>query len=574
MSAHDAVAGSKWPIRSYADPAAIISKVVLLILFIGLTNWEVTNRILEFWYLSNYKTLAIFVGIWAISLVALAIVAFLPSFWMRLLWAIPIAASTFMGVLALEVTRVHLTFYDVVLYWAERAHAGNAMEFYADWIVIAGLKTAIGVIAILLPVTFRLYGAPVLMAVPITPFLVIVALLLVQGGRGTRALPEQFTSLAMTGTVIVTDSFGEETERAGVTMKPAGPGLAKHVFLIVEESLRGDFVDLNEPRGTTPFLASEQDRIANFGYAVAGNNCSLFSNLILRYGAAPADVAGSVRKNPPVWRYAKAAGYKTIYLDAQRDSGELQNAMTMLEREDIDHFEQFSDLPFIERDLAVAKRLRALAEAPEPSFVYVNKRGTHFPFSRAYPESIARFHPVNDGNVIGDDREALVNAYKNSVLWSVDHFFKELLADDLKDVAVIYTSDHGQNLLDHDVVMTHCNPSAPHALEGLVPLFVITGDQSLQSRFEEAARVNRHRLSHFQIFPTVLQLTGFDPAEVRERFPAGMLEPIEDNEVVRAFTFGSVVSPLGVNVRWKTMPDDLTTLVPAPQTPSPSLLTN
>jgi hypothetical protein len=111
-----------------------------------------------------------------------------------------------------------------------------------------------------------------------------------------------------------------------------------------------------------------------------------------------------------------------------------------------------------------------------------------------------------------------------------------------------------------------------------VPLFVIAGksslpsDLKLQSRFEEAARVNRHRLSHFQIFPTVLQLAGFDPAEVRERFPASMLEPIEDDEMVRAFTFGSVVSPLGVNVRWKEMPDDLTTLVPPPQTPS--LLTN
>jgi glucan phosphoethanolaminetransferase (alkaline phosphatase superfamily) len=246
--------------------------------------------------------------------------------------------------------------------------------------------------------------------------------------------------------------------------------------------------------------------------------------------------------------------------------------MTMLEREDIDLFEQFDDVAPLQRDLAVARRLKELARGPEPSFVYVNKRGNHFPFSRNYPADVARFHPVNEGDAIGDDREALVNAYKNSVLWTVDRFFQELLADDLKDAAVIYTSDHGQNLLDHDVVMTHCNPSAPHPLEGLVPLLAIAGDQPLHGRFEEAARLNRHRSSHFQIFPTLLQLLGFDPEEVRDKFAASLFEPIEDDEMARAFTFGSVVSPLGVDVRWKAMPDDLTTLMPASRTPS--LLTN
>ena len=42
------------------------------------------------------------------------------------------------------------------------------------------------------------------------------------------------------------------------------------------------------------------------------------------------------------------------------------------------------------------------------------------------------------------DKELLVNSYKNTIHWSVDHFFKTLTEGvDLTNVIIIYTSDHG-----------------------------------------------------------------------------------------------------------------------------------
>jgi hypothetical protein len=362
-------------------------KALLFAIFLIISNQGVAARLIEFWDRGYGLGLVVFTGVWVISLAALIIAAFLPAFWMRLLWSIPIAVSTFAGVLAFDLTKAHLTFYDVALYWAERAHIGGAVEFYLTWVVMAGAKTLLGIAAILLPPVIRLPAPRALAFAPLAPIAVILAMIQIEGGRGTKAFPEQFDGVAMMSALAISDPFGETTRRLPVHLVPRGPGATRHVFLIVDESMRGDFLDLNAPRGVTPYLLSQRDRLANFGYAVSGNNCSLFSNLILRYGGVRERLAESVRTNPSIWSFAKAAGYRTVYLDAQMSGGKLQDGMTVVERELIDNFEQADHLPGAERDFFVAQRLLEIARAPEPHFVYVNKWGGHFPLPTTTPVS-------------------------------------------------------------------------------------------------------------------------------------------------------------------------------------------
>ena len=113
-------------------------KLALLVVFLVISNQGVAERFASFWERGHVLGLVVFSGVWVISLAAVAIAAFLPAFWMRLLWSIPIALSTFAGVLSLEVTKTHLTFFNVALYWAERAHMGDATEFYATWVFDRG----------------------------------------------------------------------------------------------------------------------------------------------------------------------------------------------------------------------------------------------------------------------------------------------------------------------------------------------------------------------------------------------------------------------------------------------------
>jgi len=536
-------------------------KIVLLAIFLLISNQGVADRFVDFWQRDHVLGLFVFTGVWVIALAAVTIAAFLPALWMRLLWSVPIALSTFAGVLSLEVTRTHLTFFDVALYWAERGHLGDATEFYFTWVVIAGAKTLLGIAAILLPPIVRLPAPRALLFAPMAPIAVIVAMILIEAGRGTKAFPEQFSGVAMMSALAISDPFGENASRLPVHLVPGGAGAARHIFLIVDESVRGDFLDLNERRGVTPYLRSQRQRVANFGYAVSGNNCSLFSNLILRYGGVRARLAESVHTFPSIWGYAKAAGYRTAYIDAQKSGGRLQNGMTVVERNQIDSFEQPDHLPHAERDFFVAERLREIALEPEPHFVYVNKYGAHFPFTRNYPRTAAVFVPdMEERESVGADRERLVNSYRNTIRYNVDGFFRRLLQGGLGDVAIIYTSDHGLSLLDHDNVLTHCNSSAPHELEGLVPLLAVSGAPDLQQQLVEGALVNRNRASHFQIFPTLLELLGFDRAEVQATYGPGLLEPLAEAD--RAFSFGPVTGGAELEVRWKSLPADLRELVP------------
>ncbi|MGH6902954.1 MAG: sulfatase-like hydrolase/transferase [Geminicoccaceae bacterium] len=535
-------------------------KLALLVVFLMISNQGVAERFASFWGRGHVLGLVVFGGVWVISLAAVAIAALLPAFWMRLLWSVPIALSTFAGVLSHEVTKTHLTFFNVALYWAERSHLGGATEFYATWVFVAGAKTVVGVAAILLPALVRLPAPRALAFAPLAPIAVIVAMIHVGDGRGTKALPVQFSGVAMISALAISDPFGESTGRLPVQLVPRHAGAARHVFLIVDESVRGDFLDLNRRREVTPYLLSQRQRIANFGYAVSGNNCSLFSNLILRYGGVRERLAESIRSQPSIWSFAKAAGYRTVYIDAQKSGERLQNGMTVPERNQIDAFEQPDHLPHAERDFFVARRLREIAAAPEPHFVYVNKWGAHFPFAGNYPRASAIFVPdMEEGESIGADRERLVNSYKNSVRYNVDGFFRVLLQGDFRGAAIVYTSDHGLSLLDHDNVLTHCNSSNPHNFEALVPLLALSGDPELQGRFLEAALVNRDRASHFQIFPTLLELLGFDRAEVQATYGAGLLEALVEED--RAFSFGPVAGGSGLTVRWQSMPSDLRALV-------------
>src|SRR5262249_2416379 len=82
--------------------------------------------------------------------------------------------------------------------------------------------------------------------------------------------------------------------------------------------------------------------------------------------------------------------------------------------------------------------------------------------------------------------------------------------------------------------------------EGLVPLFLISDDPDLKSRFVEAAAVNRDRANHFAIFPTVLEIMGYPLGFVRETFGEDLLSKINSRP---AFTSGDVFG-LFTEVNW------------------------
>src|SRR5882724_10015308 len=108
-------------------------------------------------------------------------------------------------------------------------------------------------------------------------------------------------------------------------------------------------------------------------------NCSQYSNVILRLGGARNDLIHTMRTNPFIWQYARKAGFRTIYVDAQapedKNTGRLQNYMTVEEVKWIDEFVVIQNTSSPTLDFKALEMVGEKLKGDTPYFIYVNKNG-------------------------------------------------------------------------------------------------------------------------------------------------------------------------------------------------------
>jgi glucan phosphoethanolaminetransferase (alkaline phosphatase superfamily) len=269
----------------------------------------------------------------------------------------------------------------------------------------------------------------------------------------------------------------------------------------------------------------------NYGLAAASSNCSDYSNLILRTGLrkeAIPDLAQMSLKLPSIWQFTQRAGYNNIYLDAQslEEWANYQNFMNEHEAGSIDKILRLRQKTAFESDRVAREKLIDLLKQPGKTFIMLNKYGIHFPYFRSYPKEYTIFNPALEPGEPMNDREKSLNSYMNGVRWSVDDWFKDLLSEsgDFRNYVFIYTSDHGQNIVDDGTLATHCRPMA-NRFEGLVPMMVFSNDPVTLNRFKMVQEASYGQTSHFQVFPTLLGLAGYKDSWVRSQYGASLSEP-------------------------------------------------
>ncbi|WP_395397364.1 sulfatase-like hydrolase/transferase [Novosphingobium sp. BL-8A] len=378
-------------------------------------------------------------------------------------------------------------------------------------------------------------------AAPWLASLGLALIMFVRGGDGGDGLPSAFPPIAYMGLAGYEALSGEIGARQPVQIRRIRRPGSRNIVLVVDESIAGQYLDINSPGGVPTPLSHPWSGldIYNYGLAVSVSNCSSSSNVTLRYGGTRGDYRRIIATQPSIWAYAHKAGLRTVYIDAQTSGGTLQNFMTEAERAEIDDFIQLRDLPLQQRDMAAARQLIRALDDPRPKFVLINKEGAHFPIQDRYPDAELRYlpalkrgvaDPFNTGKQIGftgspSEWVTYRNSYRNTLLWNVGVFFDLLLRHgNFADTTLIYTSDHGQNLHEDGSsgLYTHCDP-APVSQEGAVPLVVIEGKggsgrggSGVDWRRDLAG--NHDRSSHFMIFPTLLQLMGYDPVISKQRY--------------------------------------------------------
>src|SRR6185437_6602393 len=234
-------------------------------------------------------------------------------------------------------------------------------------------------------------------------------------------------------------------------IKPVTKGLAKHIFFIVDETVRGDFMGINNKKlRDTPFLDSIANSYYNYGIASAVATCSRASNMILQSGLRLnqlPDYNFYYASNPSIFQYAQQAGYKTYFIDGQNKTDRPQNNMTKYDFWAINNYIEIlkihPDFEFYEIDPKIVDYLAEISKQDSCTFTYINKMGCHSTYAAKYPPNREFFKPAYKPTDAIIDRATILNTYYNAVNWTVDEFFRKLLPKIKNDdVLILYFSDH------------------------------------------------------------------------------------------------------------------------------------
>ena len=477
----------------------------------------------------------------------LLVAPFIRSWRIRVPIVLLLMAGFAIDQIMLTVSRQPMTFELMQTFLRERDMAATVLPAYAAAIVSKlGVAAALSLPLLLKPsATVSLPGRYGI--VPVAAL--VAATALIYGTRGrTEAFPGPFAVPAQAAAAALLANSNTVVDRYPVDYARAISSPYKKIVMVVDESVRGDYLGLNNPKyDNTPTLTGAGNVLVNYGVATSASNCSVAARLILRVGLQKhqlPDTREVWRRLPTIWQFAKKAGYQTALIDGWRPLGEFHSYMDAEEARLIDVNRSAMVGPTHSHDLVAATMLIDLLKRPEPMFIYVNKHGIHPDYAHRFPPAL-EYDPRVDilPTALDENRRRAVANYHKALRWSVDGFFEKLLPElQRDDVILIFTSDHGQALYEGGYDLSHCSLTTDmHRGEVLIPLFVISHSREALAILHPAAKRAFNRASHFEVMPTLLELMGYGPDWVHSNYGPSLFNVPVDRK--RGFLMGTFFHP-------------------------------
>ena len=287
-----------------------------------------------------------------------------------------------------------------------------------------------------------------------------------------------------------------------------------YVMVIGETARAENFGILGYHRPTTPRLNATEGVIA-FKEAYTQSNTTHKSVPMLLSAASAVDFDRLYTQKGILAAFGEA-GFHTAFISNQRPNhsfidflgGEADVCRFLKEEIVCD-----ANVP----DGALADELSRLIKETEGNlFVVLHTYGSHFRYNERYPESMRRWSPDGPDDAVASNRENLVNDYDNTILYT-DKMLGDIidtLAETGSKAALLYASDHGENIFDDGKgLFLHASPR-PSAHELHVPMVAWTSQRhrELEPGITETLLANRERrvLTSASLFHTMLQLGGVE----------------------------------------------------------------
>ena len=284
-----------------------------------------------------------------------------------------------------------------------------------------------------------------------------------------------------------------------------------YILVIGETARSRDFQLYGYPRQTNPMLSKEKGLMVFKGVHSQSNTTHKSVPMLLT--ASTAEDHDRLYHEKGIIAAFREAGFHTAFFSNQQRNhsyidflGEEANDVCFIREHLANKFTYDSQLlPYVRRELA---------KHPKKLFMVLHMYGSHFNYRDRYPKADARFLPDLPTEAKAKNRRQLLNAYDNTIL-ETDRFLANLISMLKKQgciSALLYTSDHGENIFDDSrKLFLHASPR-PSTYDTDVPLMIWTSggyDRLYASTLTALRRnVGKGVESNASVFPTMLSIGG------------------------------------------------------------------
>lgn len=297
---------------------------------------------------------------------------------------------------------------------------------------------------------------------------------------------------------------------ASSTRDPKQPEV--YIFVIGETARAGNWGLYGYERNTTPRLSARRD-VIHFDDVLTQINATHKSVPLMLSPADALDFNQIYRQKSLITAF-KQAGFRTAFISNQLHNGSFTDFFAD-EADCTQYLIALKNKPHLHDEALLPVVDSLLRSGATKQLIVLHTYGSHFNYCERYPADCRLFTPDRISEIDRKNRQAMINAYDNSIV-ATDRFLDQIierLARTGKTAAMLYLSDHGEDLLDDDRDrFLHASP-VPTYYQLHVPFILWFSPQYAQQFSTEVQQARERHTTPFDsrvVFHTLLAIGGID----------------------------------------------------------------